>query len=169
MRGGTRGGAPVLCRDNSDLDTSDICYPRKGSYEAVSRRRAILDVAHLPRPPMAKGGWREMTKMRALELFAGTGSIGRAFERLGWDVVSLDIDSKCQPTHAADVLSWDYRIYPSNYFDFVWDSPVCQHYSIARTTGGPRDLLSADRLVRRALQIITYYGCNWCLSTERSS
>ena len=92
--------------------------------------------------------------MRCLELFAGTGSIGKAFERLGWEVVSLDIDPKCNPTHVADILSWDYNTCSREHFDFVWSSPPCTHYSIARTTGGPRDLLSADRLVQRTRDVI---------------
>ena len=105
---------------------------------------------------------------RCLELFAGTGSIGRAFERLGWEVVSVDIDPKCNPTHVADILSWDYRIYPHGHFGFVWASPVCTHYSVARTTGGPRDLLSADRLVRRTIEITNWFGCNWAFENPQS-
>ena len=106
--------------------------------------------------------------MRCLELFAGTGSIGRAFERLGWEVVSLDIDPKCEPTHVADIRDWDYRVYPRGYFDFVWASPVCQHYSVARTTGGPRDLLSADRLVRRTLDVVDHFGCHYAFENPQS-
>jgi hypothetical protein len=106
--------------------------------------------------------------MKCLELFAGTGSIGRAFERLGWEVVSLDLDPKYNPTHVADILSWDHRLYPRGHFHFVWASPVCTHYSIARTTGGPRDLLSADRLVRRALDIVEYFGCPWAMENPQS-
>ena len=106
--------------------------------------------------------------MRCLSLFKGTGSLDRAFERLGWDVVSLDIDRKCEATHVADLLSWNCRIYPSSYFSFVWASPVCQHYSIARTTGGPRDLIRSDGLVRRTLEIISYFDCKWAFENPQS-
>ena len=106
--------------------------------------------------------------MHCLELFAGTGSVGRAFEQLGWEVVSLDIDPKCGATHVADILSWDHRVYPRGHFHFVWASPVCTHYIIARTTGGPRDLLSADRLVRRALDVVEYFGCHWAMENPQT-
>ena len=105
---------------------------------------------------------------RVLELFSGTGSIGRAFEKLGWTVVSLDINPKTEATHVADILSWDYHVYRPDHFDFVWASPVCTHYSVARTTGPPRELLSADRLVGRALDIITYFSCNWAMENPQS-
>ena len=111
--------------------------------------------------------------MICLELFSGTGSIGRAFGRLGWTVVSLEFNPKFNPTHVADILSWDYRIYKRDHFDFVWASPMCCHYSIARTTGPPRDLLSADRLVERALLIMSYFGsgekaCHWAFENPQS-
>ena len=106
--------------------------------------------------------------MRCLELFAGTRSIGLAFEAQGWEVVSLDISPKFNPTHVADILSWDYRIYKRDRFDFCWASPVCTQYSIARTTGPPRDLLSADELVRRAIEVITYFRCHWAFENPQS-
>ena len=71
--------------------------------------------------------------MRLLELFSGTGSVGRAFEALGWEVDSLDILPGASIT--SDIMAWDFKDSKNaNYYDFIWASPPCTHYSIARTT-----------------------------------
>ena len=55
-----------------------------------------------------------------LELFSGTGSIGRAFADIGWDVVSLDRDPRYKPTICQDILTWDYELaYPRGSFQFI--------------------------------------------------
>jgi C-5 cytosine-specific DNA methylase len=95
--------------------------------------------------------------MRVLELFCGTKSVGKAFEAIGAEVVSLDSNPKTCPAICANILTWDYHQFRPGHFDVVWASPVCQHYSIARTTGGPRDLVSADALVLKTLEIIEYF------------
>ena len=59
---------------------------------------------------------------RLLELFCGTKSVGRTFEAAGWEVVSLDILSKFEPTILCDIRSWDYTTFPGH-FDMVWASP----------------------------------------------
>ncbi len=41
--------------------------------------------------------------LRLLELFSGTGSIGRASEAQGWEVISLDNDPKAQATFGQDI------------------------------------------------------------------
>jgi hypothetical protein len=96
--------------------------------------------------------------MRILELFSGTGSVGSVFASMGWEVVSLDIDPKASATITADIRVWDFRVFPRGHFDVVWASPVCTHYSRARTTAKtPRDFEWADSLVERALEIISHF------------
>ena len=57
---------------------------------------------------------------------AGTGSIGRAFEELGWEVTSLDVDRKASPIICADTCSWEpLPRFAPGYFDMIWASPVC--------------------------------------------
>ena len=90
-----------------------------------------------------------------LELFKGTGSIGRAFEARGWEVVSLDILPKF--THhllRPSALGLPRRL-PARRFDFVWASPVCTEHSQALTTR-PRRLHERDALVLRPIEIIAY-------------
>ena len=97
--------------------------------------------------------------MRLLELFSGTGSVGRVFRELGWEVVSVDNDPRACADITDDVLTWDYTAYPRSYFDAVWASPPCTEYSIARTRARrPRNLELADAIVGRTIDIITYFG-----------
>ena len=105
---------------------------------------------------------------RMLDLFSGTGSVGDAFRREGYDVVSVDNNPKYQPTIVADILAWDYKsAYPVRYFDVVFACPPCTQYSQAKTTG-ERDLDGADALVERALEIIRYFGPRlWFLENPR--
>lgn len=99
------------------------------------------------------------TKPRLLELFVGTGSVGAVFREAGWDVISLDLLPRWKPDICVDVLEWDYRAaYPSGYFHTIWASPPCTFYSTARTTGGPRNLELANRIVQRTLEIIEYFA-----------
>ena len=55
--------------------------------------------------------------MRLLELFKGTGSIGKVFEH--WEIATLDIDPKSEAHTVADNLKWEYTIYSPGYFDVV--------------------------------------------------
>ena len=43
--------------------------------------------------------------MRLLELFSGTGSVGKVFKQHGYEVISLDIDNRA--TINTDILNWD--------------------------------------------------------------
>ena len=93
---------------------------------------------------------------RLLELFSGTGSVGRAFEAKGWEVISLDILPGA--TITSNILTWDFKIYPPRHFDFIWASPPCTEYSIARTRAKtPRNITLADTIVCATLTIIEYF------------
>ena len=98
--------------------------------------------------------------MRLLELFSGTGSVGRVFRAAGWTVLSVDVDPEASADLTTDVLEWDYRAFRPGHFDCVWASPPCTEYSIARTVArAPRNLELADSIVQKTLDIIAYFGC----------
>ena len=68
--------------------------------------------------------------MNILELFSGTGSIGKAGEELGHKVYSIDISDKYhKPTWKGDILKWDYKQFPKGHFDMIWASPPCCAFS----------------------------------------
>tara|TARA_Y100001963_G_scaffold19974_1_gene25390 strand:- start:4211 stop:4816 length:606 start_codon:yes stop_codon:yes gene_type:complete len=67
--------------------------------------------------------------MKLLELFCGTKSVGKVFEKYGYEVISLDIEKDFNPTICVDFMDWDYK--SINDIDCLWASPDCSCYSIA--------------------------------------
>jgi hypothetical protein len=100
---------------------------------------------------------------RMLDLFSGTGSVSKVFKDKGWQVVTLDRDLPADIQ--TNILCWNYTNLPVGHFDFIWASPPCTHYSVARTTAKtPRDISGSNLLVQRALDIIDYFQPKfWCL------
>ena len=72
-------------------------------------------------------------------------------------MVSLDKKPTCKANLCVDVMEWDYKRLPVWYFDLMAPSPPCQEYSAAKRTGGERDLLTADSIVQRTLDIFNYF------------
>ena len=103
-----------------------------------------------------------------LELFSGTGSVGRSFRSRGWEVFSVDIDADTNPTLVANVLDLQLDALPPR-VNCIWASPPCTHYSRARTKAKtPRDLEGSDALVRKVLNITDRYGVPWFMENPHS-
>tara|TARA_R110000822_G_C15098637_1_gene471598 strand:+ start:85 stop:720 length:636 start_codon:yes stop_codon:yes gene_type:complete len=111
--------------------------------------------------------------MLILELFSGTKSIGKVFEKEGHQVISVDLDNYFNPTHNISILDFDYKQY--KHFDYIHCSPPCNEYSVNQASfyGRKRtvnnvlidfneeihklELLKSDELVLKALEIINYF------------
>jgi hypothetical protein len=91
-----------------------------------------------------------------LELFSGTGSVGDVAKERGWEVVSLDMDAKSNADIKMNVLDWSYKDWLPGQFDFIWASPPCTEYSIAKTVG-TRDIANSNIVVQRTLDIINWF------------
>jgi len=106
---------------------------------------------------------------KTLELFSGTGSFGKIINPLGWENISLDLSNKFNPDINIDILEWDYKIYPVNYFDIIWASPPCTEYSKAKSRG-IRDIEGANKIVKKVLEIINYFKpFHWFIENPQTS
>ena len=68
--------------------------------------------------------------MKVLELFAGSRSIGKAAEKLGYEVFSVDIENFEGINYVVDILNFDYSKVPF-IPDIIWASPPCEKWSLA--------------------------------------
>lgn len=76
--------------------------------------------------------------MKVLELFAGSRSIGKACEELGYEVFSSDITPFDKIDYAIDILQFDVNNVPF-VPDIIWASPPCTSYSVAGISHHRRD------------------------------
>jgi site-specific DNA-cytosine methylase len=118
---------------------------------------------------------------KLLELFCGTKSVGTEFQKVGYEVISLDYNKKFNATHTVDILTWDYKQYEPDYFNVIWASPDCTTFSIA--TGGKyrtKDMIYGknneyqeratlgNNMIFRLIEILKYFKCNcWFVENPR--
>lgn len=72
--------------------------------------------------------------MQILELFAGTRSIGKEFEKQGHKVISVEWNKDFEnidEQRDINTLTSEYLLKKYGYFDVIWASPDCTTYSIA--------------------------------------
>jgi hypothetical protein len=98
--------------------------------------------------------------MNVLELFAGSRSIGKAAESLGYNVFSSDLNAFDNIDYAVDILEFDIKKVPFQP-DIIWASPPCTTYSVAaiyhhRPHNKPLSsfAIKSDLIVRKTLEII---------------
>ena len=105
---------------------------------ATSRTRPRRHAYFLPYPPIVipeqESGKIFQVRLpvengNALDLFSGTGSVGDRLKELGYNVISLDIDPKTNPTFPVDIMDWEYKEYPPGYFKVIAASVPCTEYS----------------------------------------
>jgi site-specific DNA-cytosine methylase len=118
--------------------------------------------------------------VNCLELFSGGHSFKKVADTLGYNTISLDIKKYKNvedATHIEDILTWDYKKYPKNYFNIVWASPPCVYYSTLQNCWigqykrdennnkylFTRDVLNekrklADEWVKKTIEIIKYFN-----------
>ena len=92
--------------------------------------------------------------MNLLEMFSGTGSVGLVAKSLGFNVISLELKNADINT---DILKWDYKQFDRNHFDFIWSSPPCTEYSVAKTRE-IRNIEYANSIVLQTIEIIKYFN-----------
>jgi site-specific DNA-cytosine methylase len=101
--------------------------------------------------------------MKVLELFAGSRSVGKVCDRLGYDCFSIDIKKFEGINLVKDIELLKPKEIPF-VPDFIWASPPCTSYSIAAISHHRRNQTpvsdfakKSDELVKNTLAIIDYF------------
>jgi site-specific DNA-cytosine methylase len=98
--------------------------------------------------------------MKVLELFAGSRSIGKVAETLGYEVFSSDLNDFEGIDYAVDILDFDINKVPFTP-DIIWASPPCTTYSVSAISHHrPHNkemsdfAKKSDLIVKKTIQII---------------
>ena len=105
--------------------------------------------------------------MKVLELFAGSRSVGKVANQLGWEVFSSDFEAFDGIDYQIDILEFDVNKVPFKP-DIIWASPPCTGFSVAaigrnwqktETDAIPKTDTArlGIELVRQTIQIIDHF------------
>jgi len=117
-------------------------------------------------------------KKKILEIFCGTKSISKIFEKNGWETYTVDIESKYNPTECINILDFDYTKFDKQYFNHIHFSPDCRYmsqnqqswYNRYKGRGDNKYLFTleihneklndSDKLLHKVNEIINYFENN---------
>ena len=102
--------------------------------------------------------------MNVLELFAGSRSIGKVAEELGYNVFSVDINNFENIDYVTNILYFDFKKVPFKP-NIIWASPPCTYFSVASIgkhwnkdhTPKTLEAILGCQIVRKTIEIIKYY------------
>jgi hypothetical protein len=102
--------------------------------------------------------------MKLLELFAGSRSVGKVAEQMGFEVYSSDINAFKDINYVSDILQFDTDKVPF-IPDIIWASPPCTFFSVASigkhwnidNTPKTDNAVLGVKIVQKTIDIIKHY------------
>jgi hypothetical protein len=138
------------------------------TLENAKKQVKLLHMVDAGVPLTKQGG--SINNPKLLELFKGTGSVGKQAIKMGYSVISLDLEPIYTPDIETDILEWDYKKWANenNYVpDMIWASPPCNTYSPLVYRLYERDTQTAKpfsdraklgtKILYKTLEIIEYF------------
>ena len=113
--------------------------------------------------------------MKVLELFAGSRSIGKAAESLGYKVFSVDINKFKGIDLVIDILNLKKEMIPFTP-DIIWASPPCTYFSVAsighhwhkNDKPKTKEALLGMKLLNKTLDIFSWFPkCKFYMENPR--
>lgn len=105
-------------------------------------------------------------KLNILVLFSGTKSLSKSFNnyykknsKYEFNIRTLDIEKKFNPTYCVDILKFDYKNELKDFIpDYIHSSPLCKEFSQVKTLSNHnRDLTLGYSLLDKSIEIINYF------------